>query len=148
MATSTQVKPKPNGHTPPPVMQVRLELPLHVFEQYAQQAEKTGQGKIPEQVMVDRLLKCAEQHDAGLWLTAAEKKRLEACVGHMVNDGQGALQRLEPLSRITIEGLTFQIDPIVLKRLSTRTRRGQTLEQLIKEQVQRALKQYVGLLPY
>jgi hypothetical protein len=126
---------------------VRLELPEHVFDQYSGQAEKSG-GRDPEVVMAERLIRCANQVESGLYFNQAEKKRLEACVGHMVADAQGALQRLEPLSRINVSDVTIRLDPVVLQRLSTRCRRGQTIQQLITEQTVKALKQYVGMLPY
>lgn len=129
-----------------PLEQCRVDLPAHVVGAYEAQALK--QGKHPETLMAERLVKCEKHSDAGLWFNAAEKKRLEACVGHPCAQADGILQRLEPLSRLTVEGIELRIDPVVLKRLSTRTMRGQTLEQLIRQQVDRALKQYVGLLPY
>jgi len=133
-------------HNGESIVPCRIDLPEHVFDAYAAQADKAG--KDPELWMQERLVRCLPQTEPGLWFSPSEKKRLEACVGRMVNDAGGALQRLEPLSKITVEGLTIKIDPIVLKRLSTRTLRGQTLNQLIEQQVERALKQYVGLLPY
>lgn len=125
---------------------VRLNLPEATFDQYAAQADRAGVEV--EKLMESRLTQALPQTDAGLWLTLAQKKRLEACVGRTLTDGEGALQRLEPLSRITVEGQVIRLDPTLLKRLSTRTRRGQTLQQLIEQEVVKALKQYVGLLPY
>ncbi len=125
---------------------VRLELPEHVFDQYSGQADKVG--KDPELLMTERLIRCAPQIESGLYFTNDEKKRLEKCLGHMVSDGTGALQRLEPMSKIDVGGVTITLDALILKKLSTRTLRGQTLEQLIEKTVTKALRQYVGLEPY
>lgn len=125
---------------------VRLDLPEHIFDQYSGQADKAG--KDVEQLMAERLTRTLPQVDNGLWFTSEEKKRLETIVGHMVADGQGALQRLEPIQKIDVSGVCIRLDPQVIKRLSTRTLRGQSLNQLIEQQVVKALKQYVGLLPY
>lgn len=126
---------------------VRLNLPEHIFDQYAAQAERAG-GKDVEVLMAERLVRCAPQAEPGLYFNAAEKKRLDACIGRPVGDANGALQRLEPLSRIDVSGVAIKLDPTTLTRLSTRTRRAQSLNQLIEEVVVKALKQYVGLLPY
>lgn len=129
------------------VAHCRVELPEHIFDLYVTQADKQD-GKDPEKLMEERLIRCVGQVDQGLYFTLADKKRLEVCIGRSVGDARGALQHLEPLSRIDVSGVVIQLDPVVLKRLETRTRRGQSLEQLIREQVNRALKQYVGLMPY
>lgn len=137
---------KPIQRSGESVVPCRIDLPEHIYDQYAAEADKKG--KDPELLMRERLVQVLPQNDQGLWFSAADKKRLEQCIGHMCSDANGALQRLEPLSHITVEGLDIRIDPTILKRLSTRTLRGQTLNQLIVQQVQKALKQYVGLLPY
>jgi len=144
--TSSTHRNKPIDRGGQQVVPCRIDLPEHVYDAYAGQADKIG--KDPELVMMERLIRCLPQIETGLYFNNSEKKRLEACTGHMCSDANGALQRLEPLSKMTVEGLEIKIDPTVLKRLSTRTARGQTLEQLIRVQIDRALKQYVGLMPF
>jgi hypothetical protein len=124
----------------------RVELPEHVFDTYAEQAKAVG--KDPELLMTERLTRCAKQIDSGLHFNNAEKKRLELFLGHMVADAAGALQRLEPLSKINVSDVNITIDPVVLKRLSTRIPRGQEMGKFMEKLIIKSLRQYVGLEPY
>lgn len=154
-ATATRApKPAPRQTTTSPgtlnevtVSHVRLQLPPHVYEAYAAPAIEAG--KDPEAAMAERLCSVVGQEQPGIWFGPEEKKRLESFLGRALGtDPVGVLQRLDAVRNITVEGVMVTLPATTLMRLSTRMRRGQTLEQLIQEQTVKALRQYVGELPY
>lgn len=152
--TAAVVSKKPRTTTTSPgtlneitVSHVRLLLPPHIYDQYAEPA--IAGGKDPEAAMAERLCQVASHKQPGIWFGPEEKKRLESFLGRAIGtDAGGILQRLDAVRLITVEGVSVALPMSTLKRLSTRMRRGQTLEQLIQEQTVKALRQFVGELPY
>jgi hypothetical protein len=129
------------------VSHVRLQLPPHVYDQYAEPA--IAAGKDPEVAMAERLCNVASQRQPGIWFGPEEKVRLEKFLGRAIGtEASGVLQRLDAVRMIDVSGTKVELPMTTLKRLSTRMRRGQTLEQLIQEQTVKALRQFVGELPY
>lgn len=153
MSTATVTK-KPRTTTTQPgtlnevtVSHVRLTLPPHVYDAYAEPA--IAAGKDPEVAMAERLCNVVSQKQPGIWFGPEEKKRLEAFLGRAIGtEASGVLQRLDAVRMIDVSGTKVELPMTTLKRLSTRMRRGQTLEQLIQEQTVKALRQFVGELPY
>lgn len=124
------------------ITHVRLQLPPHVYDAYSDQAAR--QNKDPETLMAERLIRCLLHNEDGLWFNESERKRLESFLGRKCGDAIGVIQRLEPMRGIVVAGVQVEIPAITLTRLSTRVRRGQTLEQLIQTETIRALRAYVG----
>lgn len=128
------------------VVRVTLDLSETTYDTYAEQA--IAQNKQPEDVMAQRLHKCVGHRDNGLFFTDAQKKRLDKCVGHSIGDAEGALQRLENLSKIVVDDVVIELDPRLKQRLASRaTMRRKDLGELIRHEVVMGLKKFAGLEP-
>jgi hypothetical protein len=123
-----------------------VELGEHVYDIYAEQAMK--EGKDPEQVMAERLNRCKEQKDSGLFFNDQQKKRLCHCLGHSVGDAEGALQWLEIICKIHVEKTEIELEPRLRQRLSTRVPRGGTIEKLIEQAALKGLRVFAGMEPW
>lgn len=136
----------PNTINQVTVVRMTLDLPEYVHDQYVLQSMETG--KEVEDVMALRLLKCAQQKEDGLWFDNSQKKRLDRCVGHTISNAEGALQRLENLSKITVDDITIELEPRLKQRLASRaTMRRKDLTELIRHEVIMGLKRFAGLEP-
>lgn len=129
------------------VVSVRATLDLDepTYDAYAEQAMKRNLE--PETVMAERLRIAKTWIDGGIHFNAAQAKRLSTAVGHTVSDAEGALQRLETIGQIVVDGVVIQLEPRVLQRLKSRVFRGQTLEGVIRREVLLGLKRFCGLEP-
>lgn len=128
------------------VVRTPIDLPEAIYDKYYEQA--TGLNREVEDVMAQRLTRCVEQKDNGLFFNDAQKKRLDRCVGHNIGDAEGALQRLENLSKIVVDDVVIELDPKLKSRLASRaTMRRKDLAKLIRDEVLMGLKRFAGLEP-
>lgn len=139
------ISPAPVAENSAPV-RVVLSIPAHVYQSYAIDAR--AQQKDPETFIAERLLRCQKHGDAGMWFTAQQKRAFETFLGRGVADGQSAVQWLTPLKGIDVSGTKVELSPKTLQRLTSRVRRGSTLDELIRTEVIKSLRQYAGELPY
>lgn len=144
-------KPIPTRHTENPgasheqvIVRTSVELTEQVYDIYAKQGIERGMD--PEQMMAERLRRCAPQKDVGLYFNDQQRKRLFTAIGRSAGDTEGALQHLENFTAIRIGDVTVELEPRLLKRLASRAGAyRKSTEQLIQEEVVRALKEYTGL---
>lgn len=121
-----------------------IELNEQLYDAYA--AQGMSRALDPEQVMLERLVRCVEQADQGLYFNDSQKKRLCNVIGRSVSDAEGALQNLEHVSKIQIGDIAVELEPRLMKRLASRAGAyRKPLAQLVKEEVLKALKEYTGL---
>lgn len=124
---------------------VRLELPEHIYDIYAEEALKRG--REPEQIMGERLNRCKGISGSGIYFNDDQKKRLGNVVGHTVNDAEGALQRLETATIVDVSGFQFELDPRLIQRLKTRVYRGEHYEDVVYREIVRGLMNFAGMNP-
>lgn len=128
------------------IVRTTIDLNEQTYDQYYEQA--TALNREVEDVMAQRLQKCVGQRDNGLFFNDAQKKRLDKCVGHNIGDAEGALQRLENLSKITVDDIVIELDPRLKQRLDSRAKmRRKDLAELIRHEVVMGLKRFAGLEP-
>jgi len=124
---------------------IRLELPEHLYNHYASEAAKRN--REPEQVMAERLTRCQTITGSGIYFDEEQKKRLSNVIGHTVADAEGALQRLETSTVVSVEGYDFALDPRLIQRLKTRVFRGERYEDVMHREIVRSLMTYAGMNP-
>lgn len=128
------------------VVRSTVDLPEAIFDQYSEQA--IAQGRSVEEVMSQRLLRTVTIDGNGLWFNAQQKKRLDHLCGHTIGDAEGAIQRLETVSKVKLGDVELELEPRLKLRLESRAKmQRKSLPELIKREVLLGLRRFAGLEP-
>jgi hypothetical protein len=132
MATTTATKVK---HS--------ITLSEELSDAYSERAAKLG--ITPEAEMAARLKKCQE-HTAqqGVYLNDEQRQRLSQLTGKLMATPADILAHVEHTAVIRVGDINIPLDGQLLVRLNTRTF-GRPFDQMLKEEVVKALETFVGL---
>lgn len=132
MATSTSTRVK-----------LSISIPEPLADVYAERAAKLG--ITVEQEIANRLKHC-QTHTSlfGLYINDDERQRLGQLTGKLMATPADVLAHVEHTAVIRVGDIDIPLDGQLLVRLNTRTF-GKTFDQMIRDEVVKALEVFVGL---
>lgn len=127
------------------IASVRLPIPDSLFKEYERQAQQLNLDV--EELLIRRLSETRDQSNEkgrSIKVSPEDRQKIETAFSHSFRDGRELAAHLLSVYGVTVDGITIQLSPDLLKRLDGRRGRME-FKAFVTETIVRQLEHFAGM---